>query len=78
MKSNISANIYGPPWINVWFGFIMSDKITDSLPYLLRINLAHSIPSWPKPPELNENSVEKNNNYRLEAPLECGKTLAGD
>lgn len=45
LKSNISAKIYGPPWANVRFGFIISDNITESEPYLLRNNLAHSIPS---------------------------------
>lgn len=45
LKSKISANIYGPPCVNVRFGFMISDKITESSPYLLRNSFAHSIPS---------------------------------
>lgn len=50
LKSNISANMYGPESTVVLFGLIMSESITFSLPYLLLNNLAHSMPSWPRPP----------------------------
>lgn len=50
LKSKISANMYGPPCVNVRFGFMISDKITESSPYLPRNSFAHSIPSCPKPP----------------------------
>lgn len=33
-------------------GFIMSDRITFSRPYLDRSNCAHAIPNWPSPPEM--------------------------
>lgn len=41
----MSANIYGPDSNTSSEGFIMSDKITRSFPYLLRSNFAHSIPN---------------------------------
>lgn len=66
LKSNISANIYGPAWVIARLGFIMSDKITESSPYLLRNNLVHSIPNWPKPPEWNYNF-----HYNFEAKIYC-------
>lgn len=50
LKSNISANIYGPPCVNVRLGFMISDSMTESSPYLLRNSLAHSMPSCPNPP----------------------------
>lgn len=50
LKSNISANIYGPDSDVDLLGFIMSESITFSSPYLLRNSLAHSMPSWPRPP----------------------------
>lgn len=42
--------MYGPPCVNDRFGLIISLKMTESSPYLLRNSFAHSIPSWPRPP----------------------------
>lgn len=70
--------MYGPPWASVRLGFMISDNITESAPYLPRNNFAHSIPSWPNPPtngnkncsidnyfDLMEVSREKNQNINI-------------
>lgn len=62
LKSRISANMYGPPCVNVRVGFIISDRITESAPYLPRNNFAHSIPSWPKPPKNQHGRVNTHTN----------------
>lgn len=51
LKSNISAKIYGPLLAISSLGWMISDSITLLLPKVFLKSLAHSVPSWPKPPE---------------------------
>lgn len=50
LKSNISANMYGPSLTTSGVGLMMSERMTCSLPYFPRRYFAHSTPSWPRPP----------------------------
>lgn len=75
LKSNMSANIYGPLSEIFRFGFIISDKMTESSPYLLLNNFAHSIPNCPRPPKLHKPVEKKHQSKKSIAKKNCNYQL---